>query len=78
MRTVHLFPTGQVERGTGRGGYRWGPGYTEVTLGGCIVPPLRRYEWWALGKRDGFKCEFHPDEQAARAALLADNLSIGV
>ena len=69
MRTVHLFSTGQFVRRH----KRWSLAYAEVTVAGRIVPGIPRYEWWALGKRDGFKCKFHPDEQTARAALLAEN-----
>ena len=68
MTTIHLFPNGQVEKGTGRRqAYRWVPAYSQVSERGVSMPLTRR-DWLAIGKRDGFKCKFHTTEQAAREA----------
>ncbi len=76
--TVHLFPNGQVERGTAkkpgdRPGFRWHAAYSEVSERG-VSQPMTRREWFLVGQRDGFKCKFHDNEQAARAALEGNQL----
>ena len=73
MTTVHLFPNGQVERGTAkrpgdRPGFRWHVAYSEVSARG-VSQQFTRREWYAAGKRDKFTCKFHDNEQAARAAV---------
>jgi hypothetical protein len=70
---AHLFANGQIERGTAkqpgdRPGFRWVPAYSRVTERGNISQPLPRREWFTMARRDGFKCQFHPNEQAAREA----------
>jgi hypothetical protein len=71
---AHLFPNGQVERGTAKKprdkpGYRWVPAYSQIRANGCESMPLPRRDWYALGARDGFKCKFHASREAARAAF---------
>jgi hypothetical protein len=73
MTTAHLFPNGQVEKGTAkkpgdRPGYRWVPAYSQVSERGTSQPLTRR-DWLLMGRRDGFKCKFHDTEEAARKAL---------
>ncbi len=70
---LHLFPNGQVERGTAtprnpRPGYRWVPAYSQALANGESMA-LPRREWYAMAQRDGDKCKFHEDKAAARAAL---------
>lgn len=71
---IHLFPNGQVERGTGKPGYRWVPAYSQVSRSNVFgnlmstSMPLPRREWYAMAKRDGQKCKFHKTQEEARAA----------
>ena len=63
MKTIYIFPNGQVEVGTGEPGYRWVPAYSEKKINSVSQPlPLR--EWQAIAKRDGdklIKCEYEGD-----------------
>jgi hypothetical protein len=70
MRTVHLFPNGQLEVGTGRRqAYRWVQGYSQVVGRGVVSCALTRRNWYGMGKRDGFRCKFHANEKLARQAF---------
>jgi hypothetical protein len=70
MRTVHLFPNGQLEVGTGRRqAYRWVQGYSQVVGRGVVSCALTRRNWYSMGERDGFRCKFHENEQLARQAF---------
>jgi hypothetical protein len=66
MKTLHLFPNGDVEVGTGKPGYRWVPAYSQVTPGGYSQPLTRRH-WQEIARRDGDKCKFHQSQEEAKA-----------
>lgn len=70
MEIRHFFPDGQVERGTGKPGYRWVPAYAHITANGWTMP-LTRHEWQELARRDGFRCKFHAGKREAKAAFDA-------
>ena len=73
---LHLFPNGQVERGTAkkpgdRPGYRWVPAYSQALANGESMA-LPRRDWQAMADRDGDKCKFHDSKQSARDALKGE------
>lgn len=68
----HFYPAGDIERGDGKGSYRWVPGYAEVRPTGAIVYPWStRREVQDEVRREGAKAIFHPSKEAALAAAKA-------
>lgn len=78
MKTVHLFPNGQVERGAvtyprgrpgGRPGYRWVSAYSEAVSQSVVSMPLTRREWQDMARRDRQKLRFHETKDEAIKAV---------
>jgi hypothetical protein len=68
-KELHIFPSHNVEVGTGEPGYRWVQGYSQVSGPGVASQALTLSHWRAIAKRDGEKLIVHATEKEALAVF---------